>query len=160
MHSASLEDMRTAERELTEQRRLGAAAGGAAPTGRGARRAQVPDVRWEDVGGLEAVKAAILETVELPLRHPHLFATGLRRRSGVLLYGPPGAAPGCCGSVVVVHALLGTQPAVAALCAVWIMRACPEAADSRQSRRPGRPAQARARRCWPKRSRPSARSTS
>ncbi len=51
---------------------------------------QVPDVRWEDVGGLEDVKAAILETVELPLRHPHLFATGLRRRSGVLLYGPPG----------------------------------------------------------------------
>ena len=51
---------------------------------------QVPDVRWEDVGGLEDVKAAILETVELPLRHPHLFASGLRRRSGVLLYGPPG----------------------------------------------------------------------
>ncbi|KAK9832032.1 hypothetical protein WJX81_000155 [Elliptochloris bilobata] len=52
--------------------------------------AQVPDVRWEDVGGLEDVKAAILETVELPLRHPHLFASGLRRRSGMLLYGPPG----------------------------------------------------------------------
>lgn len=51
---------------------------------------QVPDVRWEDVGGLEDVKAAILDTVELPLRHPHLFAQGLRRRSGVLLYGPPG----------------------------------------------------------------------
>ena len=47
-------------------------------------------MRWEDVGGLEDVKAAILETVELPLRHPHLFASGLRRRSGVLLYGPPG----------------------------------------------------------------------
>jgi len=30
---------------------------------------QVPDVRWEDVGGLEDVKAAILDTVELPLRH-------------------------------------------------------------------------------------------
>ena len=51
---------------------------------------QVADVRWEDVGGLEDVKAAILETVELPVRHPHLFASGLRRRSGVLLYGPPG----------------------------------------------------------------------
>ena len=47
-------------------------------------------MRWEDVGGLEDVKAAILETVELPLRNPHLFASGLRRRSGVLLYGPPG----------------------------------------------------------------------
>jgi SpoVK/Ycf46/Vps4 family AAA+-type ATPase len=52
----------------------------------------VPNVQWEDVGGLEDVKAAILETVELPLRHPHLFAAGLRRRSGVLLYGPPGGA--------------------------------------------------------------------
>ena len=54
------------------------------------RQMQVPSVRWEDVGGLESVKAAILDTIELPLRHPHLFAAGLRRRSGVLLYGPPG----------------------------------------------------------------------
>ena len=52
---------------------------------------KVPDVKWEDVGGLEHVKEAILETVELPLRHPELFASGLRRRSGLLLYGPPGA---------------------------------------------------------------------
>ncbi len=51
---------------------------------------QVPNVQWEDVGGLEDVKASILETVDLPLRHPHLFSQGLRRRSGVLLYGPPG----------------------------------------------------------------------
>lgn len=51
---------------------------------------QVPDVRWDDVGGLENVKRAILDTVELPLKHPSLFAAGLRQRSGVLLYGPPG----------------------------------------------------------------------
>lgn len=51
---------------------------------------QVPDVRWDDVGGLENVKQAILDTVELPLKHPSLFAAGLRQRSGVLLYGPPG----------------------------------------------------------------------
>ena len=61
----------------------------------------------EDVGGLEDVKAAILETVELPLRHPHLFATGLRRRSGVLLYGPPGT-------------FLDTQ--VGFSCSVWYSR--------------------------------------
>ena len=54
----------------------------------------IPDVRWEDVGGLVSVKAAILDTVELPLRHPGLFASGLRRRSGVLLYGPPGKKTG------------------------------------------------------------------
>lgn len=42
------------------------------------------------MGGLEDVKKAILDTVEMPLRHPGLFAAGLRQRSGVLLYGPPG----------------------------------------------------------------------
>ena len=47
-------------------------------------------MQWEDVGGLEDVKASILEMVDLPLRHPQLFSQGLRRRSGVLLYGPPG----------------------------------------------------------------------
>ena len=52
--------------------------------------ASVPDVRWSDVGGQEAAKAAILETVQLPLQQPHLFSAGLRQRSGVLLYGPPG----------------------------------------------------------------------
>lgn len=51
---------------------------------------QVPNVKWEDVGGLEDVKAAILDTVQLPLKHRELFASGLRKRSGVLLYGPPG----------------------------------------------------------------------
>ena len=52
--------------------------------------ASVPDVRWSDVGGQHAAKAAILETVQLPLQQPHLFSAGLRQRSGVLLYGPPG----------------------------------------------------------------------
>ncbi|MCO5581336.1 hypothetical protein L7F22_035217 [Adiantum nelumboides] len=51
---------------------------------------KVPSVKWEDVGGLEDVKEAILDTVQLPLRHRDLFASGLRQRSGVLLYGPPG----------------------------------------------------------------------
>ena len=51
---------------------------------------KIPDVKWDDVGGLEDVKLGILDTVELPLKHPELFAGGLRRRSGVLLYGPPG----------------------------------------------------------------------
>ena len=54
---------------------------------------QVPDVKWDDVGGLENVKRAILDTIELPLKHPSLFAAGLRQRSGVLLYGPPGKPP-------------------------------------------------------------------
>ncbi|XP_057544684.1 peroxisomal ATPase PEX6 isoform X2 [Amaranthus tricolor] len=51
---------------------------------------KVPNVIWEDVGGLEDVKKAILDTVQLPLLHKELFSSGLRKRSGVLLYGPPG----------------------------------------------------------------------
>lgn len=51
---------------------------------------KVPNVKWEDVGGLEEVKKSILDTVQLPLIHKDLFSSGLRKRSGVLLYGPPG----------------------------------------------------------------------
>lgn len=40
---------------------------------------KIPSVKWEDVGGLAEVKAAILDTVQLPLQHPELFAAGLRR---------------------------------------------------------------------------------
>ena len=47
-------------------------------------------MKWDDVGGQAEAKAAILETVELPLKAPHLFGDGMRTRSGVLLYGPPG----------------------------------------------------------------------
>eukprot|EP00741_Cyanophora_paradoxa_P002944 tig00000655_g2857.t1 len=49
-------------------------------------------VRFEDIGGLEAAKAALHEIVILPLRHPKLFARGNLRRTtrGVLLFGPPG----------------------------------------------------------------------
>ena len=51
---------------------------------------KIPDVPWEDVGGLSVVKDTILETIQLPLEHPELFAKGLKKRSGILLYGPPG----------------------------------------------------------------------
>lgn len=51
---------------------------------------KVPNVKWEDVGGLEEVKKSILDTVQLPLLHKDLFSSGLRKRSGVLFYGPPG----------------------------------------------------------------------
>jgi transitional endoplasmic reticulum ATPase len=50
-----------------------------------------PNVRWEDVGGLEKVKAELNEAVELPLRHPEVFEKmGIRPLKGILLYGPPG----------------------------------------------------------------------
>lgn len=50
---------------------------------------QIPNVRWEDVGGLQQVKKEILNTVQLPLQRPELLSLGLSR-TGILLYGPPG----------------------------------------------------------------------
>lgn len=51
---------------------------------------KIPNVSWDDVGGLASVKAEILDTIQLPLSHPELFASGIKKRSGILLYGPPG----------------------------------------------------------------------
>ena len=45
---------------------------------------KIPSVKWEDVGGLAEVKAEILDTVQLPLQHPELFAAGLRRSGNAL----------------------------------------------------------------------------
>jgi transitional endoplasmic reticulum ATPase len=51
----------------------------------------IPDVSWSDVGGLDAVKKRLQETVELPLRNPALLtASGLPPHVGAVLYGPPG----------------------------------------------------------------------
>jgi peroxin-6 len=51
---------------------------------------KIPNVSWDDIGGLQNVKDDILDTIQLPLQHPELFAQGLKKRSGILLYGPPG----------------------------------------------------------------------
>ncbi len=52
---------------------------------------QVPDVGWDDIGGLEEAKRALREGVELPLKHPEAFRrVGIRPAKGFLLYGPPG----------------------------------------------------------------------
>jgi transitional endoplasmic reticulum ATPase len=52
---------------------------------------EVPNVRWEDIGGLEEVKEILREAVEWPLKYPEAFeALGITPPKGVLLYGPPG----------------------------------------------------------------------
>lgn len=51
---------------------------------------KIPNVTWDDVGGLKHVKDNIYDTIQLPLEHPELFASGMKKRSGILLYGPPG----------------------------------------------------------------------
>eukprot|EP00924_Labyrinthula_sp_SR-Ha-C_P016731 maker-scaffold_6-snap-gene-13.7-mRNA-1 protein AED:0.01 eAED:0.01 QI:252/1/1/1/1/1/2/94/391 len=50
-----------------------------------------PDVRYEDIGGMDVQKQEIREAVELPLTHIDLYAQiGIDPPRGVLLYGPPG----------------------------------------------------------------------
>lgn len=49
-----------------------------------------PNIRWEDVAGLEDAKAALHEAVVLPVKFPSLFVGARKPWKGVLLYGPPG----------------------------------------------------------------------
>jgi transitional endoplasmic reticulum ATPase len=52
---------------------------------------QVPDVTWDDVGGLDTARDKLREGIELPLKHPESFRRlGIRPAKGFLLYGPPG----------------------------------------------------------------------
>jgi transitional endoplasmic reticulum ATPase len=50
-----------------------------------------PDIKWEDIGGLEGVKRELQEAVEWPLRYPDLYAKiGHTVPKGILLHGPSG----------------------------------------------------------------------
>ena len=52
---------------------------------------EVPDIGWEDIGGLLAEKSEVQQSIELPLKHPKFFAhMGAKQPKGILLYGPPG----------------------------------------------------------------------
>ncbi|WP_148701977.1 CDC48 family AAA ATPase [Candidatus Nitrososphaera evergladensis] len=52
---------------------------------------QKPNVRWEDIGGLQQVKDELAEAIEWPLKHGDLFTEAdVRPPKGILLYGPPG----------------------------------------------------------------------
>ncbi len=52
---------------------------------------EVPDVKWEDVGGLEETKRLLVEAVEWPIRYSEVFKhAGVRPPKGILLHGEPG----------------------------------------------------------------------
>ena len=52
---------------------------------------QVPNVKWEDIGGLAEIKEELTEAVEWPLKYGKLFEKGdVKPPKGILLYGPPG----------------------------------------------------------------------
>jgi transitional endoplasmic reticulum ATPase len=62
---------------------------------------EVPDVRWQDVGGLGGVKERLAEAVEWPLKYPDLFRqAGTRPPKGILVSGPPG-----CGKTLLAKAV-------------------------------------------------------
>jgi transitional endoplasmic reticulum ATPase len=62
---------------------------------------EVPNVRWQDVGGLAQVKQQLLEAVEWPLQYADLFTKAcIRPPKGILLVGPPG-----CGKTMLAKAI-------------------------------------------------------
>jgi transitional endoplasmic reticulum ATPase len=53
---------------------------------------QTPNIKWEDIGGLEEVKKALREAIEWPLKYPKLFEeAGAKPPKGILLHGPSGS---------------------------------------------------------------------
>ncbi|WP_458205365.1 CDC48 family AAA ATPase [Haladaptatus sp. NG-SE-30] len=52
---------------------------------------EIPDVTWDDVGGLEDTKERLRETIQWPLDYPEVFkALDMEAAKGVLMFGPPG----------------------------------------------------------------------
>ncbi|KAJ3081287.1 hypothetical protein HK102_002448 [Quaeritorhiza haematococci] len=63
--------------------------------------ATIPDVSWEDIGALSAVRDELRMAVVEPIRHPEYFLqVGITAPMGVLLYGPPG-----CGKTLLAKAV-------------------------------------------------------
>ena len=62
---------------------------------------EVPNVHWDQVGGLEEVKQSLIEAVEWPLKNPEMFKRlGVTPPKGILLHGPPG-----CGKTLLAMAV-------------------------------------------------------
>jgi len=61
----------------------------------------IPEVSWDDIGGLEDIKQELIESVDWPLQRPKLYKkAGIRPVGGILLFGPPG-----CGKTLLAEAV-------------------------------------------------------
>lgn len=56
----------------------------------GAVVSEKPNVKWDDVAGLEGAKESLKETVIMPVKFPQLFVGERKPFKGILLFGPPG----------------------------------------------------------------------
>ena len=79
-----LKDLESSRSFTQPSRKGGAGGSNALPLA----TSSLPNVRWEDVGGMENIRKEIMDAVELPLKYPHFFQGS--QRSGILLFGPPG----------------------------------------------------------------------
>lgn len=62
---------------------------------------EIPNVTWDDIGGLEETKKDLQEMILYPIEHPEKFAKfGMSPSKGVLFYGPPG-----CGKTLLAKAV-------------------------------------------------------
>jgi len=62
---------------------------------------EIPNVTWDQIGGLEDLKQKLIESVDWPLSHPKIFERmGISPPRGILLYGPPG-----CGKTLLARAV-------------------------------------------------------
>lgn len=62
---------------------------------------QNPNVKWDDIGGLEEVKRELIETVQYPVDYAEMYIKfGMNPSKGVLFYGPPG-----CGKTLMAKAI-------------------------------------------------------
>jgi len=86
---------------VVEGKHFDHAVGIVAPSSLRENQVEVPDVKWEDVGGLEDVKRELHETVQYPVEHAEKYVKfGMSPSKGVLFYGPPG-----CGKTLLAKAI-------------------------------------------------------